>query len=42
VSPKKKKKREREKLGRAWWLNPVTLAVQEVEIKKIVVQSHPR
>jgi hypothetical protein len=25
-----------------WWLRPVILAIQEAEIRKIVVQSQPR
>jgi hypothetical protein len=25
-----------------WWLMPVILAIQEAEIRRIVVQSHPR
>jgi hypothetical protein len=25
-----------------WWFTPVILATQEIEIRRIVVQSHPR
>jgi hypothetical protein len=29
-------------VARHWWLTPVILAMQEAEIRKIVVQSQPR
>jgi hypothetical protein len=43
---KKKKKNEKsisfKKLqGKCWWLTPVILATQEIEIRKIKVQSQP-
>jgi hypothetical protein len=28
--------------ARHWWLVPVMLATQEAEIRRIMVQSHPR
>jgi hypothetical protein len=31
----------RETYSRCWWLTPVILATQEVEIRKIMVQSQP-
>jgi hypothetical protein len=42
----KKKKREREKdkkfiLAECQWLTPIILAIQEAEIRRIVVQSQP-
>jgi hypothetical protein len=30
------------KKARHWWLMPIILATQEAEIRKIMVQSHPR
>jgi hypothetical protein len=28
--------------ARCWWLTPIILAIQEAEIRRIVVQSQPR
>jgi hypothetical protein len=28
--------------ARSWWLTPVILAIQEAEIRRIMVQSQPR
>jgi hypothetical protein len=35
-------RRKYQKRTRRWWLTPVILAIQEVEIRKIVIQVQPR